>query len=165
MERMIENRPGITRLGERFAMSSTPARPPLDVYMLGLVDFEEVQSLQRRLVYDLGERGGGALILCEHPPTISVGRTGSRIHIVPDDEELQGLGIAVHWINRGGGCILHLPGQVSAYFALPLEPLHLLEVHQAEHVDFQRRTGGGRRHRESFPQPRDSRPVLNHPLH
>ncbi len=104
-------------------MSSTPARPPLEVYMLGLVDFEEAQRLQRRLVYDLGERGGGALILCEHPPTISVGRSGSRLHVVPDDEGLQGLGISVHWINRGGGCVLHLPGQVSAYFALPLEPL------------------------------------------
>ena len=46
-----------------------------------------------------------------------------------------------------------------------LEPLHLLEVHQAEHVDFQRRTGGGRSHRESFPQPRDSRTVPESPLH
>ena len=50
--------------------------------MLGLVDFEEVQQLQRRLVYDLGERGGASLVLCEHPPTISVGRSGSRVHIV-----------------------------------------------------------------------------------
>jgi len=91
--------------------------------MLGLVDFEEAQQLQRRLVYDLGEGGGGALVLCEHPPTISVGRSGSRLHIVPDDEELQGQGIKVHWVNRGGGCVLHLPGQIAAYLALPLGPL------------------------------------------
>ena len=29
------------------------------------------------LVYDLGERGGASLVLCEHPPTITVGRSGS----------------------------------------------------------------------------------------
>jgi lipoyl(octanoyl) transferase len=106
-------------------MSSPPSSssaPPLEVYLLGLVDFAEVQQLQRRLVYDLGERGGASLVVCEHPPTISVGRSGSRLHINPDDAELHSLGIKVYWVNRGGGCILHLPGQLAAYFALPLAP-------------------------------------------
>jgi lipoyl(octanoyl) transferase len=109
-------------------MSSPPSSssaPPLEVYLLGLVDFAEVQQLQRRLVYDLGERGGASLVICEHPPTISVGRSGSRLHINPDDAELNSLGIKVHWVNRGGGCILHLPGQLAAYFALALEPRSL----------------------------------------
>jgi lipoyl(octanoyl) transferase len=101
-------------------ISSPGSAPPLEVYLLGLVDFEEVQQLQRRLVYDLGEHGGGSLVLCEHPPTISVGRSGSRVHISADDAELHALGIKVHWVNRGGGCVLHLPGQLAAYFALPL---------------------------------------------
>ena len=35
------------------------------------------------------------------------------------------LGIKVHWVNRGGGCVFHLPGQLSAYFALPLETFGL----------------------------------------
>ena len=93
--------------------------------MLGLVDFSEVQQLQRRIVYELGEQGGAVLILCEHPPTISVGRSGSRAHIGPDDETLQAMGIKVHWVNRGGGCVLHLPGQLAAYFALPLDTFGL----------------------------------------
>jgi len=93
--------------------------------MLGLVDFAEVQQLQRRIVYELGEQGGAVLILCEHPPTISVGRSGSRAHIGPDDDTLRALGIRVHWVNRGGGCVLHLPGQLAAYLALPLGPLGL----------------------------------------
>jgi lipoyl(octanoyl) transferase len=101
---------------------SPPAAPPLEVYLLGLVDFEEVQQLQRRLVYDLGDSGGASLVLCEHPPTISVGRSGSRLHITADDAELRGMGIKVHWVNRGGGCVLHLPGQIAIYFALPLAP-------------------------------------------
>lgn len=104
---------------------SPESPPPLEVFLLGLVDFEEVLQLQRRLVYDLGERGGAALVLCEHPPTISVGRSGSRIHIAADDVELQAMNVGVHWVNRGGGCVLHLPGQISAYLAIPLTPLGL----------------------------------------
>ena len=96
------------------------APPPLEVYLLGTVDFDEVQTLQRRLVYDLGERPGAALILCEHPPTIGVGRSGSRAHIRADDEELRSMDLPVRWVNRGGGCVLHLPGQLVAYLILPL---------------------------------------------
>jgi len=103
----------------------SPELPPLEVYMLGLVDFMEVQRLQRRIVYDLGEENGAVLILCEHAPTISVGRSGSRAHIVPDDETLQSMGISVHWVNRGGGCVLHLPGQLAGYVALPFARLGL----------------------------------------
>jgi lipoyl(octanoyl) transferase len=94
--------------------------PPLEVYLLGTVDFDEVQTLQRRLVYDLGERPGAALVLCEHPPTISVGRSGSRAHIRADDDELRSMDLPVRWVNRGGGCVLHLPGQLVAYLILPL---------------------------------------------
>jgi len=103
----------------------SPELPPLEIYMLGLVDFMEVQRLQRRIVYDLGEEHGAVLILCEHAPTISVGRSGSRAHIVPDDEALQSMGISVHWVNRGGGCVLHVPGQLAAYVALSLSRLGL----------------------------------------
>ena len=94
----------------------------LEIYLLGLVEFDDIQLLQRRLVYDLGsqENGGGALILCEHPPTISVGRSGSRAHVLADDDELRGKGIAIRWVNRGGGCVLHLPGQLTGYLAMPL---------------------------------------------
>lgn len=94
--------------------------PPLEVYLLGVVDFDDVQRLQRKLVYDLGERPGASLILCEHPATISVGRTGSRAHIRADDVELRELGVPIRWVNRGGGCALHLPGQLSGYLAISL---------------------------------------------
>src|SRR4051794_19925529 len=99
-------------------MTPAPEPPSLEIYLLGLVDFDDAQRLQRRLVYDLGERPGAALVLCEHPSTISVGRSGSRMHILPDDETLRSLGLRTHWVNRGGGCVLHLPGQLVAYFAL-----------------------------------------------
>ena len=106
-------------------MSPTSEPPPLEVYLLGLVDYLDAQKLQRRLVYDLGESGGAALILCEHSPTISVGRAGSRNHIAVDDQVLRSLGVEVYWVNRGGGCVLHQPGQVVAYLAVSLDSLHL----------------------------------------
>ncbi len=96
---------------------------PLEIYTLGVVDFLEIQRLQRRMVYDLGEQPGAVLILCEHPLTISVGRAGSWAHIAADDDTLRALGIKVHWVNRGGGCILHAPGQLAAYLAAPLGTL------------------------------------------
>ncbi|MEW4566353.1 lipoyl(octanoyl) transferase LipB [Tautonia sp. JC769] len=100
---------------------ATDHSPPLEVYLLGLIDFDEAQLLQQRLVYDLGEsEAAGALVLCEHPPMISIGRSGSRAHIVADDDELRRLGIEVRWVNRGGGTHLHLPGQLNAYLALDL---------------------------------------------
>ncbi|MFO0888584.1 MAG: lipoyl(octanoyl) transferase LipB [Isosphaeraceae bacterium] len=101
-------------------MSVSPASTPLEIYLLGLVDFLEVQQVQRRIVYEQGESPGAALLLCEHPPTISVGRAGSRSHIVPDNDTLRELGVRVHWVNRGGGCNLHVPGQLAAYLILPL---------------------------------------------
>jgi lipoyl(octanoyl) transferase len=103
-------------------MNSSPNCSPLEIYLLGQVDFLELQLLQRRIVYEQGEREGAALLLCEHPPTISVGRAGSRAHIIVDDEALRNLGIRVHWTNRGGGCNLHLPGQLSVYLIMPLTP-------------------------------------------
>jgi lipoyl(octanoyl) transferase len=104
--------------------SSWPA--PLEIFLLGAVPFLDIQRLQRRLLYDLGEtERGGALILCEHPPTITVGRSGSRAHIRPDDDELRSAGIRMHWVNRGGGCVLHVPGQLAAYLLLPLRGLGL----------------------------------------
>ena len=110
-------------------MNATPppgpasSPPSLEVYLLGTVEFDEIQQVQRRLVYDLGDgeqAGGGALILCEHPPTISVGRSGSRAHILLDDDEIRSRGFQVRWVNRGGGCVMHLPGQLVGYVVLPL---------------------------------------------
>lgn len=105
--------------------SPAASRLPLDTYLLGLSELDDVLRLQRRLIYDLGERPGAALVLCEHPPTISVGRNGSRAHLRPDDESLRAVGLRVRWVNRGGGCVLHLPGQLAAYLILPLAEARL----------------------------------------
>lgn len=97
--------------------------PPLDVFLLGEISLDEALRLQRRLVYDQAERSGGSLILCEHPPIVTVGRSGSRSFIALDDDELSELHLPVRWINRGGGCVLHLPGQIVAYLIVRLDSI------------------------------------------
>jgi lipoyl(octanoyl) transferase len=98
----------------------------LQAYLLGTVDFEAALLLQRYLVYQVsGDRRGGALVLCEHPPLITVGRHGSRAHILCEPDELRSRRWQVRWVNRGGGCLLHQPGQLAIYPILPLDRLGL----------------------------------------
>jgi lipoyl(octanoyl) transferase len=94
----------------------------LRAYLLGTVDFEATLQLQRRLHFEItGDRSQAALVLCEHPPLITVGRNGSRGQIQWEPDELRQLGWRIRWVNRGGGCWLHLPGQLAVYCIFPVE--------------------------------------------
>jgi lipoyl(octanoyl) transferase len=97
----------------------------LEVRLLGTVDFESALFLQERLVYEISGRDDffGGLLLCEHPPLITVGRAGSRSHILAEPRELAAAGLDVRWLNRGGGCIVHAPGQLAVYPIVPLNRL------------------------------------------
>lgn len=96
----------------------------LRAYLLGTLEFESALALQRRLVYDVaGDRSQAALVLCEHPPLVTVGRQGSRRHILAEPEQLQARRWQVRWVNRGGGCMLHVPGQLAIYSIAPLDRL------------------------------------------
>jgi lipoyl(octanoyl) transferase len=95
----------------------------LQVYLLGSMDFDAALRFQRHLHFEVCDRRiGAALILCEHPPAISVGRLGSHAHI-RDHDESRGRRIPHYWVSRGGGCVLHLPGQLAVYPVLPLDRL------------------------------------------
>jgi lipoyl(octanoyl) transferase len=103
-------------------LKTTPATGPLlRVYLLGQVEFDRALALQRALVYQAAQDPEmAALVVCEHPPLITVGRHGSPAHIRFSPEELHARRWAVRWVNRGGGCWLHLPGQLAFYPILPL---------------------------------------------
>jgi lipoyl(octanoyl) transferase len=99
----------------------TDATDALRVFVLGSVPFDSALALQRALVYQVGgERRSAALVLCEHPALITVGRHGSPAHLrdVPDQRQPP---CPVRWVNRGGGCLLHLPGQLAVYPIVPLD--------------------------------------------
>jgi lipoyl(octanoyl) transferase len=113
-------------------------QPPgraLSAYLLGTLEFDALLALQRRLVYDIGgDRTSAAIVLCDHPPGISVGREGSRTHVRPDPEQLHTRGWPVRWVSRGGGVMLHLPGQVACYPVLPLDTLHITAAGYVEQL-------------------------------
>jgi lipoyl(octanoyl) transferase len=94
----------------------------LRVYLLGVVEFEAALTLQRTLAFEAaGQRDSAALVLCEHPPLLTVGREGSPADIRCDLDELRLRRWPVRWVNRGGGSLLHLPGQLAIYPIVPLD--------------------------------------------
>jgi lipoyl(octanoyl) transferase len=94
----------------------------VETYLLGRIEFQRALALQQRLVSEIGSRDDGqiALLLCEHPPVITVGRAGSPAEILTESQLLRTRQIEVCWVNRGGGCLLHCPGQLAIYPIVPL---------------------------------------------
>ncbi|MEJ5276391.1 MAG: hypothetical protein WHU94_10820 [Thermogemmata sp.] len=90
--------------------------PVLRAYLLGTVDWDSLLQMQRRLIYEVsGTKGTSAVLICEHPPSITIGREGSRDHIRIEPACLARWGWPVRWHARGGGVMLHLPGQLACY--------------------------------------------------
>jgi lipoyl(octanoyl) transferase len=109
-------------------------QPSLEAFLLGQIDFDVALGLQQRLVEQARDRGDGqiTLLLCEHPPIITVGRGGSPGQVAMQNNLVRNRQIEVRWVNRGGGCLVHSPGQLAIY---PLVPLrwHGLSVGQFLH--------------------------------
>jgi lipoyl(octanoyl) transferase len=74
------------------------------------------------------------LILCEHKPVFTLGKSGKRENILVSDEQMQA---EFYRVNRGGDVTFHGPGQMLAYPILDLETLHIglaQYVHMLEEV-------------------------------
>jgi lipoyl(octanoyl) transferase len=105
-----------------------PCLPPgeshfsIQFHLLGRVSLDDCHALQSRLVYELGgvDDDRMVVLLCEHPWSISIGRRGSRGHIRLTNEQLRRRQWDVRWVSRGGGCVLHAPGQIALYPLVPL---------------------------------------------
>ena len=99
----------------------------LEVFLLGKVDFASAMGLQSRLMDQIAERhdSHGIVLVCEHPPTISIGREGSFADVLDEREELISRQMEIRWLSRGGGTFAHVPGQVAVYSLVPLSRLKL----------------------------------------
>jgi lipoyl(octanoyl) transferase len=104
---------------------SSAAGRALEAHLLGQIDFDRALALQQRLVYETSGRRDDTitLLVCEHPPIITIGRGGSRGQVRAVAEDLTSRQIEVRWVNRGGGALVHAPGQVAVYPIVPLEHL------------------------------------------
>lgn len=61
------------------------------------------------------------LIFCEHPHVYTLGKSGSRDHVLISDDEMQKVGATFYKINRGGDITYHGPGQIVGYPILDLD--------------------------------------------
>lgn len=104
-----------------------PTSTSLDVFLLGAMELSDTFQLLERLRNEVATRTDrhGAMLICEHPPSITIGREGSFADVLIDREELVSRRMDVRWMNRGGGTFVHTTGQLAAYVAVPLDRLNL----------------------------------------
>jgi len=61
------------------------------------------------------------LLMVEHPPVFTLGKSGKREHVLVSEEQLQNLGIEFYHINRGGDITYHGLQQIVGYPILDLD--------------------------------------------
>lgn len=103
---------------------------PYAVLRLGCLSFGPTWDVQRELArLRLHDRIPDVLILVEHPPVITVGRSGHRGNILVSESILRREGIELVHVDRGGDVTYHGPGQLVGYPILNLrnhgQDLHL----------------------------------------
>jgi len=83
---------------------------------LGLLGYEKAWDLQHRLwERRVKEELPDLLLFVEHPHVITLGRRGSRSHLIASAETLEVLKVPVFHVERGGDVTYHGPGQIVAY--------------------------------------------------
>ncbi len=118
-----------------FSMYLCSVMKPVRFRDLGRIDYGEAWDLQKELLQasidrktrnrDLPEEERvpteDHLLFCEHPPVYTLGKSGSRDHVLISDAEMEERGIAYYHIDRGGDITHHGPGQLVVYPVLDLE--------------------------------------------
>ncbi len=100
----------------------------------GLRHYSEVLQLQEMLFYkniaakEQNEPTENHLILCEHFPVYTLGKSGKRENILVSDEELNA---EYYTVTRGGDVTFHGPGQLVVY---PIFDLDTLGFGLAEYI-------------------------------
>ena len=93
----------------------------LKIIKSGITDFHHIWDVQKELFNQVVEnRSQNYLILTEHKPVITIGKSGSLNNLVTDPSYLLSKGIAVVRIDRGGDITFHGPGQLIGYPILDL---------------------------------------------
>jgi lipoate-protein ligase B len=93
---------------------------------LGRVDYLKALLLQRRLrTRVLADPARAALLLCSHPPVVTLGQRADRDDLRAAPEDLRRQGVRVYRTERGGRATYHGPGQLVGYPVLSLPAIGL----------------------------------------
>ena len=99
---------------------------PCQAFRLGVIEYEDGLRLQSHLGKARGEgRVEDTLLLLQHPPVITMGRSGKIQNLLASETTLREKGIGVVHTDRGGDFTYHGPGQLVMYPILDLRPLRL----------------------------------------
>lgn len=87
------------------------------VAALGLRPYAEVLELQREMARARidGELEQDLLLLVEHPPVVTLGRSAKEKHLIVPRAALAARGVEVFEVERGGDVTFHGPGQLVGY--------------------------------------------------
>jgi lipoyl(octanoyl) transferase len=97
-------------------------KPTVHIDRWGLVDYKIAWDRQTEMHRALVEqkRNGkntlpNVLVICQHHPVYTLGKSGSTDHLRWDEEERARQGLEFYKINRGGDITYHGPGQLVVY--------------------------------------------------
>ena len=98
------------------------------VVRLGTRPWDQVLEVQRAAARARieGTLANDLLILCEHPPVITLGRSFKPGNLTASAALLEARGVVLHEAERGGDVTFHGPGQLVGY------PIVDLQVHKPD---------------------------------
>jgi lipoyl(octanoyl) transferase len=93
----------------------------LEIIETGITDYHDAWEFQKAVFNQVVEnRSQNYLILTEHKPVITIGKTGSLKNLLTEPLHLISKGIKIVEIDRGGDITFHGPGQLIGYPILDL---------------------------------------------
>jgi lipoate-protein ligase B len=90
--------------------------------LLGRLGYREAAALQERLRQEVLAGGDERLLIVEHEPVVTLGRS-ARTGDILDASGLEQRGVAVEPSSRGGQVTYHGPGQLVAYAILRIQSI------------------------------------------
>lgn len=92
------------------------------LYRLGQIEYSEAYAIQKRLWSQKVEgQDADILIMLEHPPTYTIGKSGKLENLLIAKDELDKEGISLFFTDRGGDITYHGPGQLVVYPIIDLK--------------------------------------------
>lgn len=116
--------------GELSGAARPATRARLEVVRLGLQPYARALEIQREVARAriTGAIAEDVLLLVEHPPVVTLGRSAKDAHLVTSREALAARGVELYEVERGGDVTFHGPGQLVGYPVVDLKR-HRQDLH------------------------------------